>query len=452
MSAHAAQLLILNRKLARNKLFHYPCRLLLAVSDFLSRGPKDGLRPGKKKSIWKTEDGQMHTQDGSNNRLAILMAVGILLLSVSPLANAQSDTVRQIYISAANVPTNIPGIHTYAAPPTGFNPVTATDVELATYGFPPRPDQQAEPDEYAVWEQAMKRAKIRWTGELKPLPSGAQRKIPAGSSLLAEAVSPETTGPKQQDNVTASGVILTNSQKSWNDKTSFDLIYTVVTVPTVEWAFNSTCNDESNGWEYSFAGIDGSISPGPADGYPLFEPGMVGGVVEYADCQEGGLLYDAFVGYWPVLNASPFSVNPGDVLYTAVSLQGPCNGMVFVSDETTSVTSSYGIGVGACPFIGQNAEWTVTRNCCSGPGPGPDGEWYLPNTTHISFDAGAAQKGNGSFFYPGSQASTTLILTMMNDSDSEATETVSQGSGGYQGLHSLFFTTTGCAVDGGCTP
>jgi Peptidase A4 family len=394
---------------------------------------------------------QMHT-NGVSNRLAILVAMGIVLLSICPLANAQSDALRQIYISAANVPTNIPGVHTYAEPPKGFNPVTATDTELATYGFPPRPDQQAQPDEYAGWEQAMKRSKIRWTGALKLLPGGGQGKVPVRSSLLVDAAPAATAGPKQENNVTASGVILTNNQKSWNSKLSFNQIYATVTVPTVEWAFNSTCNDESNGWEYSFAGIDGSISPGPADGYPLFEPGLVGGVVEYADCQVGGILYDSFVGYWPVLNAAPFSVNPGDVLYTAVSVQGPCNGTVFVSDETTSVSASYGIGVGACNFIGQNAEWTVTRSCCSGPGPGPDGEWYLPDTTHISFDAAYAEKGNGMLSYPGSQASTTMILTMMNDSDSQAIETVTQGSAGYQGLHSLFFTTTGCAVDGGCNP
>ena len=105
----------------------------------------------------------MHT-NGVSNRLAILMAMGIVLLSICPLANAQSDAVRQTYISAANVPTNIPGVHTYAEPPKGFNPVTATDVELATYGFPPRPDQQADPDDYALWEQAMTETKIRWTG------------------------------------------------------------------------------------------------------------------------------------------------------------------------------------------------------------------------------------------------------------------------------------------------
>jgi hypothetical protein len=395
----------------------------------------------------------MNIRSAVNHRLTIFVVVGVLLLSVSPLANAQSDAVRATYISAANVPTNIPGIYAYAAPPKGFNPVAATDVELATYGFPPRPDKQAEPDEYAVWEQAMKRAKIRWTGQLKLLPSGGQRKIPAGSPLLVEAVQSQTTGLKQQNNVTASGVVLTNSQKTWNSKTSFDLIYTVVTVPTVQWAINAPCiGGGTNGSEYSFAGIDGSISPGPADGYPLFEPGLVGGVYENIACNDEGSNYDAFVGYWPVLNAAPFSVNPGDVVYAAVSVQGPCNGTVFVSDETTSVSASYGIGVGACNFIGQNAEWTVTRACCVPPGSGPDGEWDLPNTTHISFDSGAAQKGDGALFYPGSQSTSTMILTMMNDSDSQAIETVSQGSGGYQGLHSLFFTTTGCAVDGGCNP
>src|ERR1700736_3581146 len=47
------------------------------------------------------------------------------------LAAGQSEAVQSLYVSAANVPTNIAGVHTYATPREGFNPLTATDVELA---------------------------------------------------------------------------------------------------------------------------------------------------------------------------------------------------------------------------------------------------------------------------------------------------------------------------------
>jgi len=103
----------------------------------------------------------------------VLTLAAALGLSFATVAAAQSDLVRNLYVSAANVPTNVAGVHTYATPREGFNPLTATDEELATYGFPPRPDKQADADHYALWERAMGAAKIRWHGELKPMPASA---------------------------------------------------------------------------------------------------------------------------------------------------------------------------------------------------------------------------------------------------------------------------------------
>jgi hypothetical protein len=124
-------------------------------------------------------------------------------------ASAESDAVRAIRASAATIPPNIPGIYTYAAPPKSFNPVTATDEELATYGFPPRPDKKTNPGQYAMWERAMIAAKIRWNGQLKPVP-GVHGMISPGSSPLPEAAQPETAGPKQISTNNASGVIVSS--------------------------------------------------------------------------------------------------------------------------------------------------------------------------------------------------------------------------------------------------
>jgi hypothetical protein len=74
------------------------------------------------------------------------------------------------------------------------------------------------------------------------------------------------------------------------------------------------------------------------------------------------------------------------------------------------------------------------------------------NTISISLNRGYAETGNGKLFYPGSQASSTEIFTMTDDKGDEDIEIVSgQGSTGYQGQHSPWFSTNGCAVDGGCT-
>ena len=85
-------------------------------------------------------------------------------------------------------------------------------------------------------------------------------------------------------------------------------------------------------------------------------------------------------------------------------------------------------------------------------GNGIDGESPLANTISISFDGAEALNVAGKPFYPGSQATTTSVLTMYDDTNSQAIELVNQGNTGFQGLHSLFFQTTGCAYAGGCTP
>ncbi|MGB9234026.1 MAG: hypothetical protein WCC04_06400 [Terriglobales bacterium] len=180
-------------------------------------------------------------------KLAFLVIMGSLLLSLSTLATAESDAVRAIRASAANVPTNIPGVYTYAEPPKEFNPVTAADVELATYGFPPRPDKQANPDGYAVWERVVKAAKIHWNGELKPLPTHGHGMIPPGPSPMPQAAQPQATGPQQIATINTSGVVLTNKQTKWSNVYSFDAIYATFSVPTPAFPYGISCSSQGYG-------------------------------------------------------------------------------------------------------------------------------------------------------------------------------------------------------------
>jgi len=67
------------------------------------------------------------------------VATAVVVMSFTMLATAQSDTasVKAVYEASATVRTNIEGIRTFNAPPANFNPLKASDEELATYGFPP---------------------------------------------------------------------------------------------------------------------------------------------------------------------------------------------------------------------------------------------------------------------------------------------------------------------------
>jgi hypothetical protein len=371
-------------------------------------------------------------------------------LSFTTLAAAQSDAVRALYLSAANVPTNIASIHTYAEPPKGFNPLAASDAELATYGFPPRPDKQADPEHYSLWERAMAAARIRWHGELKPVSFGGHGTIPAGSSSAKLVTATTTTGPKQLSNITGSGVVLTNTLRTWSNTASFNDIWTEISVPVAQPPFGNSAYCPPPYYSASLAGIDGSIRLSD-NGTPFFLPEENAGALSFVNCA-GQASYDAYVGWGSTLN-TVFPLNPGDVFYTELHAFGGCNnGSAFVEDLTTLTYNSYTI---ANPCfenqIGHTANWTVWRPCCGGYG--PDGEWPLANTISIFFDGGAVLNGSGKRFYPGSQATTTQILTMTNDGGDQAIEIVNQGNNsGYEGQHGLFFQTTGCAFTGGCTP
>lgn len=370
----------------------------------------------------------------SRNIAVMLIAMTILLLCSFPrVTAAQSDA---------------DAIRAFPAPPAGFEPLQASDLDLARYGFPPRPDQKADPDHYAMWQRVMAAAKIHWNGEPKPLPGGGDFRMP-GSTLSVEPDAATTEAVKKMSNVAASGVQLSNTLKKWSSKTSFNDIWTIITVPTAQLPFDSGpcfASGSADIIEVSFAGIGGYIFYSPATGLPLFAPMLQGGVYTDIDCA-GGTGYYAFAG-WGYYSAE-FTVNPGDVFYTEVQASGPTSGSVYLEDLTTLTYNSY--AVTGPTMAGNTAQWMVARPCCTNNG-NLDGMYPLANTISISFDGATALNGNGTQFYPGSQATSTYVLTMTDDAADQPIELVNQGSSGFQGLHSLFFQTTGCAYTGGCTP
>jgi hypothetical protein len=375
--------------------------------------------------------------------LALLAALGTMPLGLSTLATAESEAARAVRASAATVPTNIAGVHAYPDPPKGFNPVAATDVELASYGFPPRPNPQTAPDRYATWERVMKADQVRWHGELKLLSVGRLRTPADHSAGLTEVVPAVTTGPQQISTNSASGVVLTNKLTTWNEKTSFSDITSEFTVPKAQFPFkNGSCTEDYT--ELSYIGIDGFVfNAGPGDS---FAPMIQSGVYEDVPCSGGPFYYAMFA--WRDSISSVFPVNPGDDVFTDMSVVGGPNGSasIFLFDFTTGNSGSYSTSTPG--LVGNSANWIVERLCCTSS----DQLFPLANTAALAFNEASAETGNSKVFYPGSQATTTEVLTMMDDAFDQVIEAVDQGSGGYQGLHSLWFVTTGCAYSGGCTP
>ncbi|MFY9643858.1 MAG: hypothetical protein WAK29_01690 [Terriglobales bacterium] len=385
-----------------------------------------------------------------SGKLAVMAMAASVFFGLTAIAMGQSDGVRAIYLSAGNVPTNLANIHTYAEPPRAFNPLTAADEELATYGFPTRPDKQADPDHYRLWERAMTAAKIHWQGDLKPMSRSQHGMSQAGSvpQPVEQAVHPNA-GPQQWSNINAAGVILNNNLKKWNAKTSFGDIWTLISVPTVQVPFDNTTGcTETYYFDLNYIGIDGYLAAGQSI---YFNAGEQAGVQEVVNCSTGTPYYNMLVG-WGDLYTTGFALNPGDIFYTELHAFGGCNnGSAFVEDLTTLTYSTYTIQNDCVvPQVGSRANWVVDRLCCDGPS--PNGVWPLANTGSIFFDGGAVENQSGALFYPGSQAALTQVLTMTDDVGDQAIELTNQGSGtGYEGEHALFFQTTGCAWSGGCT-
>ena len=51
-----------------------------------------------------------------NRKLAVIAVATSVLLGLTTIAMGENDAVRAIYLSAANLPTNLANIHTYAEP------------------------------------------------------------------------------------------------------------------------------------------------------------------------------------------------------------------------------------------------------------------------------------------------------------------------------------------------
>lgn len=368
----------------------------------------------------------------------------LVAASVSLLAQ-ETGSRNQANLAYANVATNLNSIRTFAEAPKSFNPLTASDEDLAAYGFPARPDPQAEPDHYAKWQRAMQAAKIRWNGNLTALPAAPKS---ATDTMLADtAMVPSDVSeslPATPTSLNWAGVVLTKNLTTWSKSSSFRDIYSFMTVPVGQPAFGGGCDFYS---QIDFVGLNGYLKN--AAFQPDARGTLMGGVFALSECSRADAGYYAVFGWNPTLIQTAFKVNAGDIVYTEVG--APPNGTqpsyLFIEDLTTLTYNSYAVSIPTNnTFIGDTAEWIVERRCCRSSGyPFP-----LLNTIDNFFDGGAALDNAGNTLYPGSQATSTDVLTMRDDGNDQNIELIYQGSSGYEGTHSLLLQTAGCAFSGPC--
>jgi hypothetical protein len=373
--------------------------------------------------------------------LAVAAISGIFLLGSATLSIAQSDAARAIYVSGATVPTSIARVRTYPPAPEGFNPLTASGEELATYGFPPRPDEQTDANHYETWARAMTAAKIRATGEIKPVATQptisrlAVTQSPfAPSSAVPRPVpataTPAITGPKLINSSSWSGVASTNTLTKWNAKSSFSDVWGSFTVPYAQDPFG-VCDGDSHD-ATAWIGIDGF-----AHGYG--EQALGGGILIEAFCGEVPF-YPAIFAWYPDVSVTEagFNARAGDLMYVETyAVEG--GGAVFLEDLSTLNYNTFTLS-SSVPLVGDSVEWLL----------GTFSTTPFPNTTAMFFTGAEALTASGHSYYPGSASLSTEVFTLFDPSGTQEIELVSAGVSGNQGKYTLFFQTTGCAYSGGC--
>jgi hypothetical protein len=255
-----------------------------------------------------------------------------LLIAAAPLAGiAQQPN---------EIPTNLRGITTIAAPPQGFDPLTATDEDLAFYGFPPRPNDNS--GDYASWAKAMAASQERIVPVLE------QTNIFHGPAVKTfDHVANTYASPNW------SGYVKLGPAKSYG-KSSWYYVYSEVTVPKAQQAFGKC----TGGADYASAwvGIDGF------DSNDVLQDG-----IEFdAYCNKGTkeTLYAAWFEWYPLgeVRIGGMPIAPGQEYFMEIWSTSSTLGHAYLVNITKkkAVTINFTAPKGT-KLKGNSAEWITER-------------------------------------------------------------------------------------------
>jgi hypothetical protein len=401
-------------------------------------------------------------QNQNWQKVLTVATVTVLIVSFTTLAVAQrvsSEDRRAIFASSSRVQTSVNGVTAIAGAPKGFDPLTATNRELLSYGLPQRPDKTVDAKAYQIWERAMLAVKpaagvAAGTGhtssnpmtatDVKAKPFTSREMMPAKSAAKSNL-----DGTVSYDSLNWSGIANFNSLAKWNAKTSFDEVVSVWNVPVSDHPFGDLPCSEGPWYEVSWNGIDGAFNGDVVQGGSLiyWDGGGCGGSISYEGWVEWYPSYSILTIY---CGSSPCPVSPGDDFYTVTyGAPGTDEQFVFVEDITQQWSGTFGLPYIQGPgLVGRSAEYIVERPCCDSAGY----PLALNNYIYEFFDYSFAYDGAGTLFYPGNAGAKTAIFNMLDDPEDQViSEPYWYGTAGNQGRYSIWFSDEGCAYSGGCT-
>jgi Peptidase A4 family len=265
--------------------------------------------------------------------------LAVLLVLAAPLASkAQSQNPNEF-------PTNLAGATTIAAPPEGFDVFTASDEQLADYGFPPRPNEAASPEDYAVWAKAMTASKTRIVPKLE------QTNVFHGpAKLKAESESSEENTLQSYN---WSGYVDFSGAKKYGSS-SFYYLITDVVVPVAQQAFGAC----TGGWDYgsSWVGIDGDESNDVLQAGLEFDAYCSGGTT--------ATFYSPWYEWFPFgeVRITNLPIAPGDDYFVEVWHTSATQGYAYLVNLNTDQSVEVGFTApSGTTLIGNSAEWITER-------------------------------------------------------------------------------------------
>jgi Peptidase A4 family len=380
------------------------------------------------------------------NLVFVIVAL-VAAMSFTTLAMAQriSGTERSAILAAApRVQTSVKGVTAFAGPPKGFNPLTATNRELLSYGLPQAPDKTENPGAYQMWVKGMTSLKTTAT-DVKAQPFSAESMRPYGEAKA------DVSGVTFYNSLNWSGIANTNKLTKWNTKTSFDEVVSFFPVPVSEHPNGNLPCSEGPWYEVTWNGIDGFNNGDVVQGgsYDYWDGGGCGGTINYYGWVEWYPSYPILVIY---CGSSPCPVSPGDDFEVVTfGAPGTEEQFVYVEDFQQGWSGTFGLDYASGPgVVGSSAEYIVERPCCNSAGyPLPLANYiFEPMLYNYAYDAA------GKLFYPGSAAVTTAVITMEANPDADYQDIsfpFLYGSAGNSGKFSITMEVEGCAYSGGCS-
>ena len=249
-------------------------------------------------------------------------------------------------------PTNLAGITTIEAPPAGFDPINASDEELAYHGFPPRPNENTDPKAYATWARAMSASQTRIVPKLEPT-SIAHGQPATGQNATPAALENKVPTPAPHDN----NLIIANMSgyEAQSGATSYgpNSFYYIVSNFVVPVAQQAGC---TGGWAYASAwdGIDGFGSSDVLQAGIEFDA--------YCSGLTRASYYSAWYEWFPYgeVRISGFPIAPNNEMFVEVWHTSPTQGYAYLVNITTGQVVELGFtAYPGYPLLGNSAEWIV---------------------------------------------------------------------------------------------